>query len=112
MDCDSINTAIEKMFASFKTQEKDFATTLVSEALKVVINQRLLQKIGGGRILASEVFVMNSSGKTIVKSGRLEQLRSVMQTSRADNMQDLNSVLKSFVQKGMVKPEEAEKYLV
>jgi hypothetical protein len=35
-----------------------------------------------------------------------------MQTSRADNMQDLNSVLRSLVQKGMVKPEEAEKYLI
>lgn len=112
MDCDSINTAIEKMFASFSSQEKDFARTLVSESLKVVINQRLLQKVGGGRILATEVFAMNSSGKTIVKSGRLEQLRSVMQTSRADNMQDLNSVLKSFVQKGIIKPEEAEKYSV
>ena len=112
MDCDLINTAIEKMFASFKSSEKDFGTTLVSESLKVVINQRLLQKIGGGRILASEVFVMNSSGKAIVKSGRLEQLRSIMQTSRADNMQDLNSVLRSLVQKGMVKPEEAEKYLI
>lgn len=112
MDCDSIGTAIEKMFASFSTQEKDFGRTLVSESLKAVINQRLLQKVGGGRILATEVFVMNSSGKTIVKAGRLEQLHSVMQTSRGDNMQDLNSVLKSLVQKGIVKPEEAEKYLV
>lgn len=112
MDCDSINTAIEKMFASFPSSQKDFGRTLVSESLKVVINQRLLQKVGGGRILASEVFAMNSSGKTMVKSGRLEQLKSVMQTSRNDNMQDLNSVLKFFVQKGVVKPEEAEKYLI
>ncbi|HNV97316.1 MAG TPA: ATPase, T2SS/T4P/T4SS family [bacterium] len=112
MDCDSINTAIEKMFASFPSSQKDFGRTLVSESLKVVINQRLLQKVGGGRILAAEVFVMNSSGKTMVKSGRLEQLKSVMQTSRNDNMQDLNSVLKFFVQKGVIKPEEAEKHLI
>lgn len=111
MDCDSINTVIEKMFASFPSSQKDFGRTLVSESLKVVINQRLLQKVGGGRILAAEVFVMNASGKTIVKAGRLEQLKSVMQTSRNDNMQDLNSVLKFFLQKGVIKPEEAEKYL-
>ncbi|MDD4290067.1 MAG: ATPase, T2SS/T4P/T4SS family [Patescibacteria group bacterium] len=112
MDFDSINTVIEKMFASFSSSQKDLGRTLVSESLKVVINQRLLQKVGGGRILAAEVFVMNSSGKTIVKAGRLEQLKSVMQTSRNDNMQDLNSVLKFFVQKGVIKPEEAEKYLI
>lgn len=112
MDCDSINTAIEKMFASFNMQERDFGKSLVAESLKVVINQRLLQKIGGGRILAAEVFVMNSSGKTIVKSGRLDQLQSVIQTSKSDNMQDLNGVLKNLVQKGVVKPEEAEKYLI
>ncbi len=112
MDCDSINTAIEKMFASYDMEEKDFGRALISDSLKVIINQRLLQRTGGGRILAPEVFVMNSSGKTIVKSGRLEQLQSVMQTSRGDNMQDLNGVLKNLVQSGVVKAEEAEKYLV
>ena len=111
MDCDSVEATIERMFASFNQSEKEYGETEVSGALKVVINQRLLQKIGSGRILAAEVFVMNSSGKTIVKSRRLEQLQSVMQTSRSENMQDLNTALKILVQKGIVKPEEAEKYI-
>ncbi len=111
MDSDSIASLLDKMFASFDISEKEWGKGLISESLKVVINQRLLSRNGGGQILASEVFTMSSSGKSIVKLGKFDQLKSLIQTSRHDNMQDLESSIKILLQKGLVKPEEAKKYL-
>ena len=110
MDSDSIAALLDKIFGSFDLSEKEWVRSLVIESLKVIINQRLITKSGGGQVLASEVFTMSSSGKSIVKTGKFDQLRSVMQTSRRENMMDLDSSLNILIQRGLIKPEEAKKY--
>ncbi len=110
-DISSIATLLDKLFGSFDLAEKDWARSLIAENLKVVINQRLVPKSGGGQILAPEVFTMNSSGKAIVKSGKFDQVKSIMQTSREDGMQDLETILKELVRQGVIKAEDARNYV-
>lgn len=109
MDCDSAIVVLERIYSSFDLSEKEWAKSLISGALKAIINQRLVNKTGGGQILASEVFIMNSSAQSIIKSGKFDQLKSIIQTSKQDNMQDLDSALRDLVNKGLVKPEEAKR---
>ncbi len=111
MDSNSVIVVLNKIYSSFKISEKELAKSMITNSLKVIINQRLIKKNGGGQILATEVFTMNDSSKSIIKSERFEQLNSVIQTSRGDNMQDLNSSLKELVSKGLINQEEAEKYI-
>lgn len=111
MDSNSVIVVLNKIYGSFKMSEKELAKSMISDSLKVIMNQRLVKKTGGGQILAAEVFTMNDSSKSIIKSERFEQLNSVIQTSRGDNMQDLNSSLKELISKGLINQEEAEKYI-
>ncbi|MCD4704697.1 Flp pilus assembly complex ATPase component TadA [bacterium] len=109
-DISSISTLLNKLYGSFETSEKDWARSLITENLKVVINQRLVPKSGGGQILIPEVFTTNSAGKSIVKSAKFDQLQSIIQTSRGDNMQSLNNTLEEFTRRGIIKAEDAENY--
>ena len=110
MDIDSTTSLLDKIFGSFDMSEKEWVKSLVVESLKVIINQRLLAKSGGGQVLTAEIFTMSSSSKSIVKTGKFDQIKSIMQTSRRENMIDLDTALKLLVQQGLVKQEEAKKY--
>ncbi len=111
IDSESIIELMDKIFGSFDLSEKEWAKSLVTESLKVVINQRILQKIGGGQIVVAEILTMTPSSKPIIKSAKFDQLQSIMQTSRQDGMQDLESVIRNLLQRGAIRPEEAKKYL-
>ncbi|MDD3284069.1 MAG: ATPase, T2SS/T4P/T4SS family [Patescibacteria group bacterium] len=110
MDLDSIVSVLNQIYGSFELSEKDWARSLLVESLRVIINQRLIPRSGGGEILASEVFTMTSTSYAMVKSGNFDQIKSIMQTSRQDNMQDLDTVLKTMVQNGIIELENAKKY--
>ncbi len=110
MDSDSALVVLNRIYSSFKITEREWAKTLISSALKIIINQRLVSKSGGGLVLAAEIFTMNASAKSIIKSGKFDQLKSVIQTSRQDGMQDLDSVLRDLSNKGLITLEEAKKF--
>ena len=112
IDSDSAMVVLNRIYSSFKVTEREWAKSLISGTLKIIINQRLVKKSGGGLISVSEVFTMNSSAKSIVKSGKFDQLKSVIQTSRQDGMQDLDSSLEALVNKGLIKPEEAKRIMM
>lgn len=111
MDSDSVSVILNRIYSSFKSTEEEWAKSLISENLKIIINQRLVKKNGGGLIPVSEIFTMNSSAKSIVKSGKFDQLKSIIQTSRQDGMQDLDGSLEILVNKGLINPDEAKKYM-
>lgn len=112
MDSDSAMIIINRMYSSFEVTEKEWAKSLISGTLKIIVNQRLVKRSGGGLIPVSEIFTMNSSAKSIIKSGKFDQLKSVIQTSRQDGMQDLDSSLRDLVNKGLVRPEDAKKAMM
>lgn len=110
MDSDSAIVVLNRIYSSFKATEKEWAKSLISGSLKMIINQRLIKKSGGGLIPVAEIFMMNPSAQSIIKSGKFDQLKSVIQTSREDGMQDLDSSLRDLVNKGLIKSEEADKF--
>jgi twitching motility protein PilT len=112
MDNDSAMVVLNKMYSSFKSTEIEWAKSLISGTLKIIVNQRLVKKSGGGLIPVSEIFTMNSSAQSIIKSGKFDQLKSVIQTSRQDGMQDLDISLRDLTNKGLIKPEEAKKNMM
>jgi len=111
MDSNSALIVLNRIYSSFKSTEEEWAKGLISGTLRAIINQRLLKKNGGGLILASEIFIMNSSTKSIIKSGKFDQLKSIIQTSRQEGMQSLDVSLNALLNKGLISPEEAQKFM-
>lgn len=77
-----------------------------------VISQRLLPKSDGhGRTAAFEVLVNTPAVSNLIRSEKIYQIRSVMQTGKALGMQTMEYSLRELVQQGQVKIEAAREAL-
>ncbi|WP_419873957.1 type IV pilus twitching motility protein PilT [Candidatus Pristimantibacillus sp. PTI5] len=77
-----------------------------------VISQRLLPMPSGkGRTAAFEVLVNTPAVANLIRSEKIYQIRSVMQTGKAQGMQTMEFALRELVQQGLVKIEDAREAL-
>ena len=72
-----------------------------------ILSQRLLPRIHGGRVLATEVLVANTAVRSLIREGKTHQLPNVLQTSAAEGMIGLDRSLADLVTRGEVSLEEA-----
>jgi twitching motility protein PilT len=80
---------------------------MLSESLRGVIAQNLCRKIGGGRVAALEVLLVNSAIANLIREAKTFQIPSMMQVGRAQGMVALNDALMELVSKKLVEPQEA-----
>jgi twitching motility protein PilT len=78
------------------------ASTLVG-----VLGQRLVPRIGGGRIAAFEVLVATTPVRNLIREGKTRQIRNTLATSQRDGMQTLETALSGLVADGLVAHEQA-----
>jgi len=77
-----------------------------------VISQRLLPKSDGqGRTAAFEVLVNTPAVSNLIRTEKIYQIRSVMQTGKALGMQTMEYALRELVQQGQVRIEDAREAL-
>lgn len=82
----------------------------LASVLLGVISQRLIPKIGGGRVLAAEIMVANAAVKSLIREGKNFQIPNVIQTSASEGMISLDKVLAEFVSRGDISLEDALNY--
>ena len=110
MDTTSALKAVEDVISSFKPEEIARAQTLLAESLIAVIVQRLLPRVGGGMSLASEVLIVTSPVKALIREGRIGQILSILQSSRTEGMISLDQSLADLVRSGEVLIDRAVEY--
>jgi len=102
----TIDRIIDSFPPSAQSQVKiQLATTLVG-----VVSQRLIPRIDGGRIPATEVMFCNSAIRNLIRSGKTHQIDLVIETSADQGMISLNKSLAGLVRKGEISLENAELY--
>ncbi len=79
----------------------------LASVLVGVISQRLLPRIGGGRVLAAEILVATPAVRNLIREGNIFQIPNVIQTSAADGMVGLDGKLSQLVSQGMITLDEA-----
>ncbi len=88
------------------TQQQQIRVQLAG-CLAGVIYQQLLPAIGGGRVAAFEVLMASVAVRSMIKEGKTDQLRSVLQTSLREGSQTLERSLNQLLRAGMVTEQEA-----
>ena len=104
------NTAIatvDRIIDRFPGERQNQIRSMLADTLKGVVAQILSPRIGGGRIAAFEVLIINTPVAAMIREGKTHMLTSVMQTSRNLGMQTFNDELIKMVVKGEVTPETA-----
>ena len=72
-----------------------------------VVSQRLVPRVGGGRVAAFEVMIANDAMRNLIREGKTRQLRNVVATTSVEGMYTIESSLDFFVQTNQVSYADA-----
>ena len=101
---------IDRIIDSFPAGAQSQVRAQLASTLVGVVSQRLIPKIGGGRVPAVEVMFANSAVRNLIREGKGHQLDLVIQTSADEGMIPLDKSLTDLVHKGEISLENAELY--
>ncbi len=107
VEADSTVRALEYLTSAWPGVDAESVRLMLSECLLAVSAQRLLPRLGGGRVLAFELLLGTPAVKSLIRDGKVVQLQSVLETSRAEGMVSLERSLANLVKTGEVMSDEA-----
>jgi twitching motility protein PilT len=100
-------STINRIVDQFPADRQDQIRVMLSESLKGVVSQTLCKKIGGGRVAAREILIVNKAVSSMIREGKTMQINNIIQTQRKLGMETLNDALTHLVKTGQVEAEEA-----
>jgi len=104
-------STITRIIDVFPPNQQEQIRIQLSFVLQGVISQRLVAKIGGGRVLAYELLIPNTAIRNLIRENKLQQVYSIMQSGQSESgMQTMNQSLFSLYKSGLITLEDAYKY--
>ena len=100
-------STIDRIIDQFPADRQEQIRVMLSESLKAVVAQTLCKKIGGGRVAALEVLLVNAAVSNLIREGKTFQIPSIMQTQRKAGMVLMNDALMELVDAKKVDVKEA-----
>jgi len=96
---------IDRIIDVFPSGQQSQIRTMLAESLEAVVAQRLLKKIGGGRVAACEVLVGSPAVRNLIREGKLHQIPSAMQTGQQQGMVTFDMALAELQKRGLIERE-------
>ena len=78
--------------------------------LQAVLTQQLVQRKGGGRVLACEFMIVTDAIRNLIRSGNTPQIANAIATSAAIGGQTMDQALVRLVRTGQITRETAIHY--
>ncbi|MBL0209487.1 MAG: PilT/PilU family type 4a pilus ATPase [Holophagaceae bacterium] len=89
---------IDRIVDQFPSDRQQQIRVMMADALKAVISQILLKKVGGGRVAALESLFITPAISNLMREGKIFQIPSAMQVGRAYGQRLMNDVLMDLIQ--------------
>jgi len=104
--------AIDRILDVFPPHQQAQARTQLAACLLGVVSQRLLPRKGaGGRVASFEVMVGTNAIRNLIRSDKMHQAASLIETGRKDGMTTMDQSLKVLFEKGLIDWEEAQVHM-
>lgn len=98
---------VDRIIDVFPAYQQNQIREQLSNILLGVVSQRLLPKIGGGRIPALEVMMVNNAVSNVIREGKTYELSNIIHTGAADGMITLDRYAANLVRQNLVRVEDA-----
>lgn len=106
----SASQTIDRIIDSFPAEQQGQVVSQLAATLVAIVSQRLLPRIGGGRVPALEIMMVNPAIRNLIREKKVYQIDLVIETSLQEGMITLNRSLVNLVKNGQVTMENAELY--
>ncbi len=99
---------IDRIIDSFPPSQQDQIIAQTATTVVAVVSERLVPKIGGGRVPALEIMITNAAIRNLIREKKVYSIDSVIQTGLNEGMMSLNYSLAQLVKSGQITPENGE----
>jgi twitching motility protein PilT len=103
---------VDRIIDIFPPHQQNQIRMQVSMTLNGIISQRLLPKIGGGRIATREILINTPAVANLIRENKIAQIKTVIQTSSNVGMISMDQDLKQLYSKKLITKETAMNYLL
>lgn len=104
---DTVQT-VDRIVAAFPPHQQQQIRVQLSMTIIGVLSQQLLPRVDQpGRVVATEIMVANSAIRSLIREGKIHQIRSMIQTGAKYGMITMDASLRSLYQRGLVSFHEA-----
>ncbi len=103
---------INRIVGMFEQEEEKQIRTRLSDTIRWVVSQRLLPKVGGGRVAAIEIMRTNLRVKESIVNGESEgkTFYEIIESGDAYGMQSFDKAILNFYKEGLITEETAMAY--
>ncbi len=98
---------IDRIIDVFPPHQQTQVRLQLSFSLRGVISQRLLPKVGGGRVAAREILINNPAVANLIRENKHGQIKTVIQTHADMGMITMDQHVKRLLQEGVITRETA-----
>lgn len=102
---------ISRIVSAFPPIQQEQIQHRLSDSLLGVISQRLVPKIGGGRVAAFETLYNTPAVANTIRVGDTHQLVNAIQTGQNQGMISMERSLYSMIERGIIDPRDVKGWL-
>ncbi len=106
----SASQTIERIIDSFPSTQQNQIRLQLAGSLAGIFSQRLIPRISGGLVPAYELLINNTAIANVIRDERTHEIDTIIETSSAEGMIDLNRCLIDLVRQGEITIENAYKF--
>ena len=103
----SASKTIDRIINAFPVDQQEQTRTMLSESLRAVIAQQLLRTVDGGRCAANEILIGSPALASLIRSSKIAQINSLIQTGTNQGMQTMDQHLMTLVAKKIISSDSA-----
>ena len=98
---------IDRIIDVFPAEEQNQIRVLLAGCLRAVVSQLLCRKAGGGRVAVHEILLPHEALPQTIRTGKLGELRTILESSSADGMITMDACLRARLQEDVIEAKEA-----
>jgi len=102
---------IDRIIDIFPPYQQQQVRLQLSISLSAVISQKLLPRVGGGRVAVREIMLNNPAVANTIRENKIPQLRTVIQTSAREGMVTMDQALKEALNDNLIDEPTALAYM-
>ncbi|MBK1618027.1 type IV pili twitching motility protein PilT [Lamprobacter modestohalophilus] len=107
LHANSANQALDRIINLFPEERRAQLLMDLSLNLRAIISQRLLPKVGGGRVAAIEIMINSPLIQDLIFKGKVHEIKTIMQRSKEQGMQTFDMALFDLYEAGVITYEDA-----
>ncbi|MFD2178723.1 type IV pilus twitching motility protein PilT [Veronia pacifica] len=101
---------IDRIIDVFPGNDKSMVRSMLSESLRTVISQKLVKRVGGGRVAAHEIMVATPAVRNLIREDKVAQMYSMIQTGASQGMQTMDQAMRALLAQGAIDMDEMQRY--